>query len=339
MEALFYQKKENGKVECNLCPHNCIISDGKAGICRVRRNEKGTLFARNYEMVSSMGFDPIEKKPLYHFYPGAEILSVGSLGCNLQCQFCQNWQISQTSVEDFKRGTEKITADEVVNLALSKENNLGIAYTYNEPAIFYEFMLDTAKKAKKQNLKNVMVTNGFISQKPLTELHDYIDAYGVDLKAFNNDFFMKYTKSTLHPVKEALVNIAKAGKHLEVTNLVIPGLNDSVEEFEEMVKWIKQNLGKEVVLHISRYYPTYKLKVESTLVEKMLQLHKIALRYLDFVYLGNVQLPEGNHTFCPTCNEILINRTGYMIKIESVNDQGECLKCDTHVFKYLNQDK
>lgn len=337
MEARYYSRLQEHKVKCELCPHNCIIDEGKYGICKVRRNDSGTLDARNFEIVSSMGFDPIEKKPLYHYYPGSEILSVGSLGCNLQCEFCQNWQISQTSVSDFERGAEKISVNEIIHVAQSRERNIGIAYTYNEPIIFYEFMLEIAKNAKEQGLKNVMVTNGFINQKPLSELHQYIDAYSVDLKAFNNDFFVKYTKSKLAPVLETLVSIAKADKYLEITTLVIPGLNDNSAEFERMVKWIQENVGKETVLHISRYYPTYKLNVQQTSVDKMLELNSIAKEYLDYVYLGNVLLEDGNNTFCPNCGELLIKRTGYMTQKRSVNNQGDCLKCGTNVFKFLNQ--
>jgi pyruvate formate lyase activating enzyme len=336
MEAKYYRKLEERRVKCALCPHNCIIDDGKFGICKVRRNDSGTLNARNFEIVSSMGFDPIEKKPLYHFYPGAEILSVGSLGCNLQCQFCQNWQISQTSVKDFERGAEKIAVDEIVHVAKSRTRNLGIAYTYNEPIIFYEFMLETAKKVKEQGLKNVMVTNGFINQKPLSELHQYIDAYSVDLKAFNNEFFVKYTKSKLAPVLDTLISIAQAGKHLEITNLVIPGLNDNSDEFERMVKWINENVGRETVLHISRYYPTYKLNAQQTSVDKMLEFYSIANKYLDFVYLGNVLLEDGRNTFCPHCGELLIKRTGYMTQKRSVNNEGDCLQCGSEIFKFLN---
>ena len=207
MEALYYHKVENNEVVCELCPHNCHISDYKLGTCKVRQNIEGILYSKNYGQVSSLGFDPIEKKPLYHFYPGTEILSVGSLGCNLACEFCQNWQISQTSVEGFKRGTDKMNPDEIMEIALSKESNTGIAYTYNEPTVFFEFMVDIAKKAKSNELKNVMVTNGFINQDPLNELNEYMDAVNVDLKAFNNAFFKKYNKSEQAPVKKTTINM------------------------------------------------------------------------------------------------------------------------------------
>ncbi|NOQ26399.1 MAG: AmmeMemoRadiSam system radical SAM enzyme [Bacteroidales bacterium] len=336
MEALYYSKIDNHKIKCELCPHNCILKNNQSGICKVRVNKNGKLISQNYGVVSSIGFDPIEKKPLYHFYPGSEILSIGSLGCNLQCAFCQNWQISQTSVEDFNGGNQIFKSDKIIDLALSKEKNVGIAYTYNEPTVFYEFMLEVAKKAKQNELKNIMVTNGFINQEPLNELNKYIDAYSVDLKAFNNEFFIKYTKSQLEPVKETLKNIVKAGKHLEITNLVIPDLNDNPKEFELMIKWINENLGKDIVLHISKYYPTYKLKIEPTSIETMLELNNIANKYLDHVFLGNVLLPDGNNTYCPNCNEIILKRTGYLTQKHAVNSTGDCIKCGTHVLNHLN---
>lgn len=335
MEALFYQNIDDQKVKCELCPHNCIIKNENSGICKVRTNNNGLLISENYGIVSSIGFDPIEKKPLYHFYPGTEILSVGSIGCNLKCEFCQNWQISQTSVSKFKSKGQFYGVDEIISLARSKKNNLGIAYTYNEPTVFFEYMIDIAKKAQASDLKNVMVTNGFINQKPLNELNKYMDAYSVDLKAFNDDFFIKYTNSRLEPVKETLVNIVSAGKHLEITNLIIPGLNDHLEEFEQMLVWIKENLGTDTILHISKYYPTYKLTIEPTSVQKMLELYKIAKEYLTFVYLGNVLLPEGNTTYCPNCNEVLIKRSGYLIQKQSVNNAGDCIKCGAHIFKHI----
>jgi len=335
MEALFYSKLNNGNVVCNLCPHNCAISIGKRGICKVRKNEEGLLVSENYERISSIGFDPIEKKPLYHFYPGKEILSIGSVGCNLHCQFCQNYSISQTSVDEFDRDCSLYSPEQIKNLALSRNSNIGVAYTYNEPTVFFEFMLDTAKIIKSAGLKNVMVTNGFINPEPLSELHQYIDAYNVDLKAFNNDFFKKYTKSELEPVKETLKSIIKAGKHLEITNLVIPTLNDSEAEFENMCRWIAETLGKEIVLHISRYYPTYKMTIDQTSIDQMKLLFEIAKKYLDFVYLGNVLLDEGNNTFCNFCNELLISRSGYFTKIISVDKSGNCSKCGNKVLKYF----
>lgn len=334
MEAKFYIQTDNNKVKCELCPHNCEISDGNYGICNVRENEKGKLITRNYGVVSSMGFDPIEKKPLYHFYPGSEILSVGSLGCNLKCKFCQNWQISQCNVENFEREFRYYSPQKILELTKSKKNNVGIAYTYNEPTIFYEFMLDTAILAKESGLNNVMVSNGFINKTPLKELLNYIDAFNIDLKAFSEDFYKGFTKSRLEPVKDTLLEISKAGKHLEITNLVIPTLNDDEVEFENMIKWIADNLGKDVVLHISRYYPSFQLDIEATSVEKMLKFNEIANRYLNYVYLGNLLLPEGNNTYCPQCNELSIRRSGYSTKVLSINNDGNCMHCGYHILNY-----
>ncbi len=335
MEALFYIKLEDKKVKCRLCPHECEISNGKFGICKVRINKNGELFTENYGLVSSVGFDPIEKKPLYHFYPGSEILSVGSIGCNLQCDFCQNWQISQISETDFKRESKRYRNSEIIELALSKENNIGIAYTYNEPTVFFEFMLEMAISAKEKGLKNVMVTNGFINKDPLNKLNQFIDAYNVDLKAFIDDFYIKYTKSQLEPVKETLINISNAGKHLEITNLVIPGLNDSPEKFEEMVKWIKENTGEKTVLHISRYFPSYKFKEEPTSVEKIFKLYEIAKKHLKYVYLGNLMLSEGSNTYCPECNELIIERSGYNTRLVALNKQGDCSSCGNHILEHI----
>lgn len=333
-ESQFYNKLENKKVQCLLCPHNCVITEGKSGVCKVRVNNSGNLTSENYGLVSSIGFDPIEKKPLYHFYPGSEILSVGSFGCNLQCEFCQNWQISQTGARESFREDRLYSPEKIVESVQVQKDNIGIAYTYNEPTVFFEFMIDIARLAKDKGLKNVMVSNGFINQEPLNELNNYIDAYSIDLKGFNNDFFKNYTKSQLEPVKKSLINIAAAGKHLEITNLVIPTLNDDENEFEEMVKWISMNLGKEIVLHISKYYPTYKLKIKATSIEKMLKLRDIAEKYLSYVYLGNVLLPEGNNTYCPECNELLIKRNGYLTSLNSINDKGYCEKCGKHILIY-----
>lgn len=335
MEALYYTKLENKKVKCRLCPHECEIRDTKYGICKVRVNRGGELFTENYGIVSSLGFDPIEKKPLYHFYPGSEILSIGSIGCNLQCDFCQNWQISQTSKSDFKRANNRYAYSEIVQLALSKKNNIGVAYTYNEPTVFFEFMLEIAIAAKEEGLKNVMVTNGFINKEPLSKLNQFIDAYNVDLKAFIDDFYIKFTKSQLEPVKETLVNIAKAGKHLEITNLVIPGLNDNSKKFMEMVKWINENTGEKTVLHISRYYPSYKFKKEPTSVEKMLQLYEIAKKQLKHVYLGNLLLSEGSNTYCPECKELIIERSGYNTRLVALNKNGSCSSCGNQVIDHI----
>lgn len=289
-EASFYTS-ENGLISCNLCPHNCTIHDGKRGICRVRKNENGRLISESYGQICSMNFDPIEKKPLYHFFPGRIIFSAGSLGCNLHCKFCQNWEISQTGIEEFGN-LRMASPPELINKALSRNNNIGIAYTYNEPTVWFEFMLETAKLAQKEGLKNVMVTNGFINQEPLEELFPYMDAFSVDLKAFNEEFYKTITASRLEPVLAALKMIRKSGRHLEITNLVITGTNDDEKEFTEMVNWIATELGRETVFHISRYFPMFKMDKETTSHEKLKNLYDIAREKLDYVYLGNLRTNE-----------------------------------------------
>ncbi|OFX19776.1 MAG: AmmeMemoRadiSam system radical SAM enzyme [Bacteroidetes bacterium GWA2_31_9b] len=336
MESHYYIKLPDNKTQCILCPHMCIISDSNSGICKVRTNQNGILISDNYGVISSIGFDPIEKKPLYHFYPGKEILSVGSFGCNLKCQFCQNCNISQVSVDTYSKEHNNYSSEQILKLALSRKNNIGLAFTYNEPTVFFEFILETARLIKSNGFKNIMVTNGYINLAPLNELHSYIDAYNVDLKAFNNKFFKKITKSTLEPVKETLKSIVKANKHLEITNLVIPTLNDNPLEFEHMCTWIANELGNNTVLHISRYFPTYKITIESTPVEKMLELYEIAKKHLQYVYIGNILLSEGNDTYCNSCKELLIKRIGYSTQIISLDEKGNCTNCNQKILNYFN---
>jgi pyruvate formate lyase activating enzyme len=328
-EASFYSA-DNGKIRCTLCPHNCIIHEGKRGICRVRKNDGGKLYSENFGQICSMNFDPIEKKPLYHFYPGSIIFSAGSLGCNLHCKFCQNWEISQTGIEEFGN-LRTVAPEELINKALSRENNIGIAYTYNEPTVWYEFMIETAKLAQKEGLKNVMVTNGFINPEPLEELFPYMDAFSVDLKAFSNDFYKTVTSSRLDPVLTALKNIRNSGRHLEITNLVITDLNDNEKEFTEMIHWIANELGKETILHISRYFPMFKMLQESTSTIKLKALYNIAAEMLDYVYLGNLRSGEGQNTYCPGCKTEVIERIGYDTRITGLDGEGRCRKCRQQV--------
>ncbi len=333
MEAQYYTKLDNNKVQCNLCPHDCVLKENKYGICKVRVNHNGKLITENYGKVSGYHFDPIEKKPLYHFYPGKEILSIGSIGCNLHCQFCQNHEIAQTGVHQYAHIRE-LSSGAIVNAALRQKNNMGIAYTYNEPLVFYEFMRDTALNAKQNGLKNVMVTNGFIKSEPLKSLLSFIDAFSVDLKAFTDDFYRKVTFSKLNPVLESLKTIKKSGSFLEVTNLVIPTLNDDEKKFEELVLWIKNELGKDTVLHISRYHPMYKMRIESTVPDKLFALFEIANQHLDFVYLGNLHSEKGQNTYCPACNKMVIERSGYYTKKTGVDKNGNCSYCKTKIIEH-----
>ncbi|MCF8368086.1 MAG: AmmeMemoRadiSam system radical SAM enzyme [Bacteroidales bacterium] len=331
-EALFY-RQENEKVKCLLCPHICIIPQGKRGSCFVRKNENGILYSENYEKPCSLSFDPIEKKPLYHFYPGKLIFSVGSLGCNLHCKFCQNWQISQTGIEEFGH-IKMATAKEIVSLARQKKENIGIAYTYNEPTVWYEYMFDIAQLACQENLKNAMVTNGFINPDPLAQLLPYMHAFNVDLKSFNDSFYKKFTRARLRPVLETLKTIRKSGRHLEITHLVISNTNDSKVEFKKMIDWISNELGSETIMHISKYYPVYKFTEPRTRDNVMFDFFDIASKKLAYVYLGNMASEKGQNTYCKNCKEEVISRSGYHTQTAGITDTGKCKLCQETILLF-----
>lgn len=311
------------KVHCRLCPHSCILSDGQSGICRVRINQGGVLYASAWGRLCTIAIDPIEKKPLYHFFPGSKILSIGSYGCNLQCRCCQNWQISQSG----PAGVSETDPTSVVRQALHETGNLGIAYTYNEPLINIEYVLETARQANRAYLKNVMVTNGFIHPGPLGDLLTVIDAFNVDLKGFSEDFYRQFTGGRLQAVLHSLSDIRKSGKHLEITMLVIPGENDSPGEFSEMIHWISNELGAHTVLHLSRYFPRYRHEAPPTSPETMYRLYDMAAAMLPFVYLGNMPGTRGSDTHCPGCGALAIARNGYHINAEGLDESGKCREC------------
>ncbi len=333
-EAQYYTSLEDSLVHCSLCPHNCRIKPGKRGICKVRKNIDGKLFSETYSDICSVGFDPIEKKPLYHFYPGATIFSVGSIGCNLHCRFCQNWEISQSNCDEYEY-MQSASPERVVDMAQSRYGNIGIAYTYNEPSVWYEYMLDIARPAKAAGLKNVMVSNGFINPEPLKELLDVMDAFSIDLKAFSDDFYKKLTNSRLQPVLDTLKIIRDSGKHLEVTNLVITHQNDDPEEFSEMINWIGRELGRETVLHISRYFPVYKLDEPMTAEQTLLDFYRIASEKLQYVYLGNLRSNLGQDTYCPSCKKKTIERSGYHTRVSALDNNGNCNRCGHHILTHI----
>jgi pyruvate formate lyase activating enzyme len=322
-EALFWETAEDGRVKCFLCPHNCLISEGKSGFCRQRKNVKGKLYTLNYGRVSSYGVDPIEKKPLYHFYPGSLIFSLGTLGCNFRCRFCQNWQIAQ--VEDGP--AVEITPERAIELARSFKGNIGIAYTYSEPLIWYEYVLETARLAKEKGLKNVLVTNGFVNEKPLKDLLPYIDAMNIDVKGFTREFYKEYIKGDLSPVIETVERASKEC-HVEITTLLIPGLNDSEEDIRALSRWLG-SLKRDIPLHLTRYFPNYKMDLPPTPVETMKKAREIAAAELDYVYLGNIR-NEGNNTYCPRCRTLLIERTG-TVKFQGLSQNGKCSNCGREI--------
>lgn len=286
-EAMFYERLEKEQVQCHLCPHNCIIPRGGRGSCGVRKNIDGVLYSLNYGEVSSMALDPIEKKPLNRFHPGSYILSVGSIGCNFKCPFCQNHSISMAKPEE--GNTRHVSSEELVKKAVSLkgQGNIGIAYTYNEPSVWYEFVYETARLAKENGLLNVLVTNGYISKEPLDRILPYVDAMNIDLKAFNHQFYQELVKGGLEEVK-AVIGQAAGHCHLEITTLIIPGWNDSPEEMEEMAKWLA-SLSPDIPLHLSRYFPGYEMTDKPpTSLNTLTELKRTADRYLKYVYLGNV---------------------------------------------------
>ena len=332
--ASYYRMTEGEKVECLLCPHQCLVGPGRAGICRVRRNEGGKLVSAVYGKSCALRFDPIEKKPLYHYYPGSIILSIGTVGCNLHCKFCQNWEISQTCAEDYPY-QKAVSPEEVVEMAAGRTDNIGIAYTYNEPTVFFEYMLDMARLAKEKGLKNVAVTNGFINSEPLAEMLEFLDAFNVDLKAFDDDFYRKMASARLEPVKETIRTIRKHNKHLEITNLVIAGVNDREDTFTEMVRWIAGEAGKETPLHLSRYFPNYKLDLPSTPEQVLMRLFETARKHLTNVYLGNMYSSQGSQTYCPGCHTKVIDRSGYSIYKTGLDDRGRCRHCGLQVISHI----
>jgi pyruvate formate lyase activating enzyme len=331
----WYERKSESTLRCTLCPHLCNISEGQTGICHVRSNVGGSLISENYGMISAAHLDPIEKKPLYHFYPGLQVFSVGSVGCNLRCQFCQNCEISQVPSVKSAMGLRRLEPEQLVEQALAHQGNIGIAYTYNEPTVWFEFMFDTAMLAKDCSLRNVMVTNGFINPEPLTRLLNVIDAFSIDIKGFTGEFYKKVTSSKLEPVKKAINIISKSEKHLELVNLVIPGLNDNRNGFEEMVKWISGETGRDTVLHLSRYYPMHKMQIEATPASLLEELHDIALKYLNYVYLGNINTWHSN-TYCPVCSALTIIRKGYIVDTPGLDNNGRCNKCGELIIRYMS---
>ncbi|MDD4871248.1 MAG: AmmeMemoRadiSam system radical SAM enzyme [Kiritimatiellae bacterium] len=320
--AKFWHKLENGRIECDLCPHNCRLSDGKTGLCKVRSVRDGEMNADGYGFVSSVGVDPIEKKPLYHFYPGAAIFSFGGWGCNFACDFCQNWTISQEV--DFR--SRKYTAAQIVEKAQGS-GSMGIAYTYNEPIINFEFVEDCAKLAKSKGLSNVLVTNGYIEPEPAAELLPLIDALNIDIKSIDEEFYKRKCHGSVGPVMAFAIQAVKSGCHVEITNLLIPTLNDDEKLITKLACWIKDNLGENVPLHLSAYHPQYKLSIPVTPLELLEHAYELCRAQLMYVYLGNVWSDTGCNTLCPKCKNILISRHGYDTKITGI-EKGTCRKCN-----------
>ncbi|MFH1974100.1 MAG: AmmeMemoRadiSam system radical SAM enzyme [Pseudomonadota bacterium] len=332
MEALLYEHLKDKKVRCNLCKHNCTIEDGKRGICGVRENREGVLNTLVYGKLIARQIDPIEKKPLFHFLPGSLSYSIATAGCNFKCLFCQNADISQ--MPDDNKGLimgGSCTPKDVVASAV-KANCKSISYTYTEPTVYFEFARDTAILAQKKGLKNIFVTNGYMSREALGMIQPFLDAANVDLKAYNKDFYRKMCGAKLENVKETLVDMKSSGIFVEVTTLLIPGLNDDKKEIEELAMFITDSLGPETPWHISRFHPTYKLEDRpSTPLETLVSARKTGMKCgLKYVYTGNVPGEEGESTFCYNCGKMLIERIGFYVKKNAV-ENGTCPHCRAHI--------
>ncbi len=324
IEAAWWSSLPNDKVFCELCPIACTLKPGQDGPCGTRSNRNGIMQALHYGELVSSGVDPIEKKPLYHFHPGQPILSVAAPGCNLHCKFCQNHSISQGAGQ----ATSPATPQQVVEAALA-ENSLGIAFTYSEPLVWYEFVRDTAQEARAAGLKNVLVTNGFLNPAPLADILPWIDAANIDLKSMDDQFYRKICKAGLKPVLAAVRQFHREGVHVELTNLLIPGHNDSTEQIDQLVDFVA-DLDPEIPLHFSAYHPAWKMDAPPTSRATMVRALKQAQKKLPWVYLGNIGGEDGRDTCCPHCGEIVIQREGFQASVNLKKDD-RCNGCGRQI--------
>jgi pyruvate formate lyase activating enzyme len=302
--------EESRKIRCDLCPHHCILTDGKTGICLVRRNAGGVLYSLNYCRPVSTAIDPIEKKPLFHYFPGSTIYSTGPSGCTFKCLFCQNCEISQNVVRAKEIPVRTLAED------VNASGTIGIAYTYSEPYTWFETIMDVGAIVKENGLKNVMVTNGFMEPGPLSRLLTVVDAMNIDIKSIRPGFYRRLCKARLEPVLRSCEQVKKRC-HLEITNLLIPGENDSENDIGDLVDFVAGNLGKDTPLHFSRYFPRYKMDLPSTSSASLRRAKEIAQSRLDYVYVGNIDIDEGSNTHCPSCMRLLINRQGYEVSVKA----------------------
>ncbi len=320
----FYKQIKDNQVLCELCPNYCILSKGQISSCNARQNIDGDMISMTYGKIAAINIDPVEKKPLYHFLPGSKTLSIGTAGCNMHCLNCQNHHISQNNPNEIDN--KDFMPEEIIELAL-KNNCKSISYTYNEPTVFYEFVLETAKKAKKAGLKNIIVSNGFINPEPLYELIQYTDAANIDLKAFNPVTYKSLCKADLNAVLESIETLFRFNVYFEITCLLIPGKNDSQKEISEICEWIVHNVTNNVPLHFSRFFPVYKLQdIGPSPLEIIKKACKIAKsKGIKYVYAGNTD-KINNNTLCNKCKNIIIQRNAYNAVVKGLLDS-ECCNC------------
>ena len=325
VEAKYYRKLPDREIECVLCPRLCRLGDRERGYCGVRENVGGTYITLVYGKVCSFNVDPIEKKPFFHFLPGTPALSVATVGCNVNCKFCQNWEISQVRPEQV---AHRDMSPEAVARAAAEDRCPSIAYTYTEPTVFIEYMMDTAAAARKRNVRSVVVTGGHINPEPLRDLLEVVDAVKVDLKGFTQDFYTKYVRGELRPVLDAIRAVGRSPAWLEIVYLVIPTLNDREALIRKMAGWVRDEVGTHVPVHFSRFMPMYLLKnLPPTPVSTLERAREAALdEGLKFVYVGNVPGHPAENTFCPGCGQTVIERAGYRVR-ETHIEKGRCDKC------------
>lgn len=329
VEARYYEKLPHKKIKCVLCPRECVIDDLERGYCGVRENRGGTYYTLVYGNPCSAHIDPIEKKPLFHFLPGTQAFSIATVGCNVECKFCQNWEISQMRPEQAQ--SYEMPPEEVARIARQR-GSASIAYTYTEPVIFTEYMHDCALAGHRNGVRSVMISNGFIQAKPMDDLCQVLDAVKIDLKAFRQKFYTELVAGQLQPVLDTLIRLKKNRMWFEIVYLIIPTKNDDPQELKDMCRWIAQDLGKDVPVHFSRFYPQYRLKnISPTPAKTLNQAREIALAEgLHYVYVGNLPGHEAESTFCPGCQQRLIHRMGYTI-LENKLKNGQCPNCKTKI--------
>jgi pyruvate formate lyase activating enzyme len=323
----WWHRLDDGRIQCDLCPRDCRLHDGQRGACFVRQNIGGAMVLTTYGRSSGFCIDPIEKKPLHHFYPGSSVLSFGTAGCNLACKFCQNWDISKS--KDMDRLMDQASPEEIA-LAAQRAGAKSVAFTYNDPVIFAEYAMDTADASHAHGIKTVAVTAGYIHAEPRREFYAKMDAANVDLKAFTDDFYFKLTGAHLEPVLDTLRYIHHETRTwLEITTLLIPGKNDSDDELQAMTRWIARELGPEVPLHFSAFHPDYRMgDIPPTPARTLSRAREIAMNNgLHYVYTGNVHDTDGGTTYCPSCQTPLIVRDWYRIDDYRLTDDGHCPKC------------
>ena len=324
MKARFWDTSE-GKAACHLCPHECRIVEGKTGICGVRKNIKGELMAMTYGRASSMNIDPIEKKPLFHFHTGKDVLSFGSVGCNLGCLHCQNFSISQAKIEDVP--LRDLTPEDIPELC-RRSTCEGVAWTYNEPTMWHEFVYDASRSCKAKGLFTAFVSNGFINEEPLRKLAECIDAANIDVKGFRDEFYRKICKARLQPVLDTVELAHGLGMHVELTYLIITGHNDSKEEIDDFCRWVA-GMDVRMPVHFSRFHPDYLMPdVPATPIRTMeMARHEAVEAGLGFVYLGNIATSDGENTRCPKCGSLAVRRMGFRSERMAITKEGNCSKC------------